>query len=277
MEDMIRAGLHVEVKEDKQLDRVLDFVGSSEIVDRDNEVIKADGWELANYRKNPVVLFAHNYRQPAVGRALRVWADKGQLKFKVQFPAMEEYGFADTLFKLYRGGYMSAVSVGFIPKEWEKGKKKDDPYRTYTRQELLELSLVPVPANPEAIVSSRGVKSALADETIDENELGELIQKLKEIAEEEVAGTEETSESGEPAINKEPERKTVYVCEECGREIPVRCEQCAEAKEPSYVDELLRDLRTVKSQEPSHEDELIEMLKSAKKETNDAKEQARGA
>ncbi|MBW1666723.1 MAG: HK97 family phage prohead protease [Deltaproteobacteria bacterium] len=178
---METVGMTVKVKEDKQLDRVLEFVGSSELIDRDQEVIRADGWELENYRKNPVVLFAHNYREPAVGKAIRVWQEKGNLRFKVQFPMREEYELADVLYKLYKGGYMNAVSVGFIPKEWEWGSKEDEPRRTYTRQELLELSLVPVPANPEALVTSRGIKSAEKDGVLDNDDLALLKEVLREL------------------------------------------------------------------------------------------------
>ena len=53
---------------------------------------------------------------------------------------------------------MRASSVGFIPKEWEDMDGKGGVWRKYTKQELLELSLVSVPANPEAL---SGIKTMI--------------------------------------------------------------------------------------------------------------------
>ena len=131
---------------------VLEFVGSVESTkDRDGEVIKADGWDLVNYKKNPIVLWAHDYSAPPIGKATSVKVSKGQLIFTVKFADAETYPFADTIYKLCKGGFLNATSVGFIPKEWETGKKENDPSRTYLKQELLELSIVPVPSNPDAL------------------------------------------------------------------------------------------------------------------------------
>lgn len=282
----IKAGINVEVTEDKQLDRTLTFVGSNELIDRDNEVIRADGWDLKNYRKNPVILFAHDYRSPAVGKALKVWAEKDRLKFKVQFPEMEEYGFADTLYKLYKGGFMKAVSVGFMPREWEWGKEEDGPRRIFTQQELLELSLVPVPANPDAVMTSAGMKGAQERGIVDDLELKELIHML-ETAEKAREGVESGPDGEEKAegddIGEEKEEDATvgesggratkkHLCRECGKEIPDLCPACAATKEPTYIDILLQDLRTEKgSQEESHEgviDDTINTLKTMKEDSH---------
>lgn len=132
-------------------DRVLEFVGSTEMVDRDGEVIRMSGWQLKNYRKNPVFMWAHDYRSPPIGKTNLVHTDAKGLVFQVEFADAETYAFADTIYKLYKAGFLKATSVGFIPLEWEDGKDDKLPRRTYKKQELLELSGVPVPANPEAL------------------------------------------------------------------------------------------------------------------------------
>jgi len=157
---MERAILTCAVKETDD-SRVLVFDGSTEGIDRMDEAINADGWELANYEKNPVFLWAHDYSMPPIGRSVKTWIDKRvhRLKFKIEFADAETYPFADTIYRLFKGGFMNAVSVGFIPLEVEdrdddkdkKGKKAKQPRRRYIRQELLELSAAPVPANPEAL------------------------------------------------------------------------------------------------------------------------------
>lgn len=143
-------------------DRVLEFVGSTEVMDRCEESIKASGWQLKNYRKNPVFLWAHDYKQPPVGKAVKVWKEEGELRFHIEFAPADVYGFADTILQLYLNGYLRAVSVGFMPLQWEDGPGKDTPFgepakeprRIYTKQDLLELSGCPVPANPEALSSA---------------------------------------------------------------------------------------------------------------------------
>lgn len=137
-------------------ERVLQFTGSTEMRDRDDEVIRMNGWQLKNYRKNPVFMWAHDYASPPIGKARMVKTDESGLQFQIEFADSETYSFADTIYRLYKGGFLKATSVGFIPLEWEDGQGDDkSPRRTYKKQELLELSAVPVPANPEALISAQ--------------------------------------------------------------------------------------------------------------------------
>ena len=156
---MLRKLVNVEVKE--LGDRVLEIAGSTEDKDRIGDIIRADGWQLKPFKKNPVFMWAHNYGQPPIGRALKVWVDKEtqRLMFNIEFADAETYEFADTIFKLYKGGFLHATSVGFLPLDWE-GKDEENPYpkwegNVFTKQELLELSAVPVPANSNALVTAR--------------------------------------------------------------------------------------------------------------------------
>lgn len=154
--------------------RTLRFVGSTETADRDKDIIEVAGWQLENYQKNPVFLWAHQYGQPPIGKAINVIKDVNnkQLIFDIQFATADVYPFADTIYKLYKGGYMSATSVGFMTKKF---KTRDDDevlelpewrrgYRII-EAELLELSAVPVPANPEAIITARS-KGIIDDASI---------------------------------------------------------------------------------------------------------------
>ncbi len=136
-------------------DRVLEFVGSTELPDRDNEIIKASAWQVEQYTKNPVVQWAHNYAEPPIGKTLSIRQSQGKTIFEIEFADKDTYEFADTIYKLCKGGFLNATSVGFIPLEWDAGKKDSDPNRIYTKVELLEISIVPVPANPDALISAR--------------------------------------------------------------------------------------------------------------------------
>lgn len=172
MSDIIRKAIPFEVKE--VAERTLEFVGSTEEIDRDGEVINVSGWQLTNYRKNPVFMWAHRYDQPPIGKATSVTKRDGQLKFKIQFADKETYEFADTIFKLYKGGFLKATSVGFIPIDWEDGDGEKTPKRRYSKQELLELSAVPVPSLPSALIT---------EEQAQENEIdmGVLVKAWDEV------------------------------------------------------------------------------------------------
>jgi hypothetical protein len=108
--------------------------------------------------KNPVFMWAHQYDQPPIGKVVAVSATGGQVIEDVEFADAEIYPFADIVYRLYLGGFLNAVSVGFIPLEWENGKKDGDPRKRYTKQEMLETSAVPVPSNPDALQQARSAK-----------------------------------------------------------------------------------------------------------------------
>ena len=127
------------------------FVLSTDEVDRHGDVVSADGWRLEAYRHNPVLLWAHDYRRPAIGRAVAVWTEPHRLLAKMEFAPG---AFAQEVAALYEYGFQWGVSVGFRPIRWEEWRHP----RTgaflglrYLEQELLEVSAVPVPANRHAL------------------------------------------------------------------------------------------------------------------------------
>lgn len=138
----------------------IEMIGSTEHLDRDGEILKIDGWDLKNYKKNPVVLPSHMYWEPAIGRA-KVRVEDKNLIFKIEFPPVGINPVADIYKGLYKGGFMKASSVGFIGQEWKWGEKEGDPRRTFLKHELLEISLVSVPSNPNAILTEKGIEQAV--------------------------------------------------------------------------------------------------------------------
>ncbi|HRP26036.1 phage major capsid protein, partial [Thauera sp.] len=132
----------------------LEFVMSDETVDRYGDVVSAAGWQLAAFRKNPIALFGHSSGFP-IGRWKNVRVDGrklvGQLEFATEGTSLR----IDELRRLVEQGILRAVSVGFRPIDDEPMDEKD-PWggRRYTKQELLECSLVSVPANPSALAKA---------------------------------------------------------------------------------------------------------------------------
>lgn len=142
--------------------RTVRFIFSDGSVDRMGDTIDPNGWSTTAFMKNPVILWSHDSAAPPIGRALRVWSDGTRLMGDIAFAPSETYAFADTIYRLVLGKYLSAGSVGFrgIDYKWA-----DDPARPsgvdFKKQELLEFSLVTIPANANALVQAQ-VKGLLS-------------------------------------------------------------------------------------------------------------------
>src|SRR5881227_330037 len=133
----LRGGINVEVREpgaagseSHALPAVLDFVASDETLDRYDEIIVASGWRLENYRRNPVFQNAHQYGDVifTLGRALitevrarppsTINAQPSTFLYqKIEF-ATDVNPVARIAYGLYKGKFLNAVSVGFIPLRW---------------------------------------------------------------------------------------------------------------------------------------------------------------
>lgn len=200
-------------------------IGSSNVTDRMGDVIDQNGWDLTNYKNNPVILWGHNVTEerPPIGKALKVWVEgKGQkaakLMFKVKFDLQDS--FAAEIFRKVKDGFVNTVSVGFMPVEWE-ALDDDNPFfggHKFLKQELLELSFVPVPANPEAIVTLRGMGvEPVADEALEKiynKEAKAFKTKLKKdaddiMADESEAEGEEKEDEVEELLNNEEDEAEV--------------------------------------------------------------------
>jgi hypothetical protein len=161
----VRLGFNAEIEtlkatQPKPEGRQLLIAISSQAVDRDTDTIAVDGWKLEQYRKNPVVLFGHRYFNndaPVVGMSLTEYVHGKKLKSLMEFTPQGMVPLADMLYGLYSEGFMNAASVGFVPLEWEFAKDEDKrPWGIdFLEQELVEYSLVPVPANADALVEAR--------------------------------------------------------------------------------------------------------------------------
>lgn len=118
-------------------------IASDETTDRSGESIPAASWDLGNFRKSPRLLVDHDYRvESIVGRAEDVRVEGGKLLFRPVFHELTEL--AKTVKEMVMGGILDTVSVGFLRKTSDEA----------TLNELMEISFVAVPANPNARVLS---------------------------------------------------------------------------------------------------------------------------
>jgi HK97 family phage prohead protease/HK97 family phage major capsid protein len=135
----------------------LDFVLSDATVDRYGDSIVASGWDLKSFETNPIALFGHSHDFP-IGRWSNLRIEGGKLIGKLNLAARGTSARIDELISLVEQGILRAVSVGFLPKKSEP-IDKNKPYgaQRYLEQELLETSLVSVPANPAAIALAKSM------------------------------------------------------------------------------------------------------------------------
>lgn len=126
-------------------DRKFRVIASTEDTDRSGEIIKVDGWDYEYYMKNPVILANHIYKiENIVGKATKIGVEDGKLIIEGVFSKSNPLGVL--LADLYDEGMVKTVSVGFIPKQRDENNRS-----VITSAELLELSFVAVPCNPEAL------------------------------------------------------------------------------------------------------------------------------
>lgn len=142
--------------------RIAEFVISSESVDRHGTVIKMDGWELENYKRNPIVGYQHNVHgynanpDYVIGTG-EVWQEEDKLMGRVTFEPEGENEIADKVWRKLQNGVLRSTSVGFIAHAYRWGAEDhgEDPEVLYfTKQELTEFSVVNIPSNSDAVKRS---------------------------------------------------------------------------------------------------------------------------
>ncbi len=138
---------------ESEAERKIAFVISSAEEDRDGDTIDPAGWDLEAYRKNPVVLWAHEAKQLPVARSPQIGVVKGKLRSIAEFPERGVYPFADTVYDYLKGGFLRGASVGFNPTEAEpRGEGKGIAFH---KQELYEYSVLPIPSHREALAEAK--------------------------------------------------------------------------------------------------------------------------
>lgn len=138
------------------------FVATDETMDRHGEVIPMDSWDTENYERAPRLLVDHDHRvEKIVGKAENIKKTAKRMTFTPLFHGITEVSRETEA--MVKQGFLDTVSVGFIPHE--------------KTNELVEISFVTVPANPNAA----RIKSLLDEsETTEQKALVEKYFDVKE-------------------------------------------------------------------------------------------------
>lgn len=126
-------------------DAPIRFVAATEGIKRDGLDLRAGEWDITNYARNPIITWAHDYSRPPIGKG-RVGFEGADMVVDVDFDRADPY--AADIERKVRAGYLNAVSVGW----------SDVDSGGATRHDLLEIAVVPVPADPGALAISRDIE-----------------------------------------------------------------------------------------------------------------------
>ena len=100
-------------REDKDGIVTVDFIITTGAVDRDTDTVNPDGWDFESFNKNPVVLWAHNKRNPPVARSTRIWRDGDAWKSTAEFMPRELSGFAHSIIKYGFGNVYASLTLWY--------------------------------------------------------------------------------------------------------------------------------------------------------------------
>ena len=153
---------HLELRATDEEKRMVEFVASTGAVDTYGTVLPPDRWDLARYARNGVVGYQHDIYYSddpdnVIGRG-EAYTANGELLIRIYFEPAELNPKADKVYRKVLFGSINAVSVGFratAPGHWGRKADGEDPdVYYYNGQELMEVSVVNVPSNPDAVKRS---------------------------------------------------------------------------------------------------------------------------
>lgn len=151
---LIKRTINPEIRSIDADKRTIDFVISTERVDSYGTVFKIDGWDLEAYRANPVVAYNHYALGPDPDTIIGTSEVRVEDKQLVATLTLEEGNpIAEKVLRKLQNGTLRGASIGAIPYEGRYGKKDfgEDPDVIYfTKQRLIEWSVVSIPSNPDA-------------------------------------------------------------------------------------------------------------------------------
>lgn len=201
---------HFEPEKTKDLgEGVVEAIITSENQDHHGETIEMSGVDTTAY--HGTVLYGHDYEGLPIGKTVSITKMKSKIKAKFQL-AVEEYPFAKTVYNMIKSGYLTDVSIGGLVEEWS------DDFKTIKRMVMKEFSVVPIGANPKAMITMVKSLGVNADDVkkeyqdfvqksmldkfkgMPDNELNQAIKVLESLVATLKESAKPQSSAGEPEI-----------------------------------------------------------------------------
>ena len=155
------------IRQEDEEGRRLTFIASDGTRDAAGTVLNQKGWDLDRFNKNGIIGYQHKVYgswdgtdnpDNVIGKG-RAYVKDDKLMVDVEFEPAEINSLAEKIYQKLLFGSLKAVSVGFMSKggQWGEGEEAltgKNPTYYYKGQELLEVSVVNIPANPNALKKS---------------------------------------------------------------------------------------------------------------------------
>jgi len=134
-------------------------------LDRDGEVVIPQGMDATEYETNPVLFWSHDYNLP-IGKCVGLTrADSrivGDFEIATRPGGFEGAYFPEFVASLIAQGVVKGVSIGYVPAEGgtrratvdDRKRFGDSVHTVYSKWKLLEVSVAPLQANPEALITA---------------------------------------------------------------------------------------------------------------------------
>lgn len=237
-------GTQVRKMDDVESTRTITLVASDFSKDRHGTRLSPKGWQLDNFNANPIIAYMHN----AYGDSLclapnpddiigkgRAYVEGEELMIDITFEPADINPTAEKVFRKMLFGSLNACSVGFVGHagHWGEGEEaRGSSNETYyfDEQELLEVSIVNIPSNPNALRRSlrESTSSALTyiyralEGKFRYSEIEEMtVRQVLDFVEGRQAQTDELNDLPIPPeqITEEPQEKAAAVDEEFEKQI----------------------------------------------------------
>lgn len=207
--DTYYRGFTADTRQQEQEDTVT-FQINNDQLDRHGTIIEPGGGDLANFKRNPVVLWDHGMDPTRgslpIGRAVNVFERGNSLFAEIQFDTDDD--FASKVLRQVKEGITNGTSIGFRAGDVDRSA---DPTRI-RQWELVEISVTPTPSNPAALVESRNQQDSIHD-TLEE--LRSEIAALKEDRDANSSADDADEESGD-----EPDKSSAPDVDETAAQVP---------------------------------------------------------
>ena len=151
---MTRNADHVVKTGEQSADNPYTFIMSAEKADRSGDIVRAGGWMLRDFKRNPVGLFGHDHTFP-IGSWKNVRVEGTKLMGDLVFAKAGTSDRIDEIRSLVEQRVLKAVSVGFRVHDYEP-VEKDDPWGAWDikKQELVECSVCAVGMHQDALLAA---------------------------------------------------------------------------------------------------------------------------
>ena len=178
----------IEVKND--IVKIKWFASTPEI-DRYNDIVDPNAFKnsIDQYMKNPIILLQHNSDKP-LGTTVKYTISESGLEINAEIVNNIE-----NTFDLIRNGVLKGFSIGYIPTKWEYVLQDWLEIRKITELDLVEISVVSIPANANSLFTlGKSIKSFFDEMEKEKSKIEEIKTTTTISDDEEPEDLDETKE-----------------------------------------------------------------------------------